>query len=75
MLKDTQRQFVFYYLASTVDYRNRPVQRQRRSQPYKKTRQTQSKKSEKEWIKDIIDGSEKPTKRNFIRRGFRNFEI
>ena len=54
MLKDTQRQFVFYYLASTVDYRNRPVQRQRRSQSYKKTRQTQSKKAEKEWIKDII---------------------
>ena len=33
---------------------NRPVQRQRRSQPYEKTRQTQSKKAEKEWIKDVI---------------------
>ena len=34
--------------------RNRPVQRQRRSHPYEKTRQTQSKKAEKEWIKDVI---------------------
>ena len=52
----------FYYLASTVNYSNcanffdcnRPVQRQRRSQPYKKTRQTQSKKAEREWIKNLI---------------------
>ena len=49
-------------MASTVNYsnranffnRNRPVQRQRRSQPYEKTRQTQSKKTEKGWIKDVI---------------------
>ena len=34
--------------------RNRPVQRQRRSHPYEKARQTQSKKAEKEWIKDVI---------------------
>ena len=47
---------------STVNYSNRanffnsncPVQRQRRSHPYEKTRQTQSKKAEKEWIKDVI---------------------
>ena len=34
--------------------RNRPVQRQRRSHPYEKARQTQSKKAEKEWIKNVI---------------------
>ena len=34
--------------------RNRPVQRQRRSQPSEKTRKIQSKKPEKEWIKDVI---------------------
>ena len=62
---------------STVNYsnranffnRNRPVQRQRRSQPYEKTRQTQSKKAEKEWIKDVIllpSPKEKTVPRNLL---------
>ena len=40
--------------SSNVFNHNRPVQRLRISQPYEKTRQTQSKKTEKEWIKDVI---------------------
>ena len=43
-----------YSNRANIFNRNRPLQRQRRSHPYEKARQTQSKKAEKEWIKDVI---------------------
>ena len=45
---------VNYSNRANIFNRNRPVQRQRRSHPYEEARQTQSKKAEKEWIKDVI---------------------